>query len=161
MRETFYIFLDIDGVLNDYEFLMRVRKEDPQNCWSKFNPKSVEALNYLINRLDKKYDVELVISSSWRINLKRTLSRLEANGVDFSSLANLGYTNFINGDRELEILQYLNEKNEEKNFVIIDDELFGYADYNLDKYLIKTDMMGITLTRELVDEYFDRFEHKM
>lgn len=46
------VFLDIDGVLNDMN----------QPCTYKFKEESIDVLNYLY----KKYNINIVISSSWR-----------------------------------------------------------------------------------------------
>ena len=67
--KKFYLFLDIDGVLWDWAYL---KKEIAEGRIKKggiagnFKPESINSLNYLIRRLSEKYDVKLVISSSWR-----------------------------------------------------------------------------------------------
>ena len=50
MRENFYIFLDIDGVMYDWDYM---KKNNIHNFGvvNTFSPESVEALNYLMEKL--------------------------------------------------------------------------------------------------------------
>jgi hypothetical protein len=67
-KQKFYIFLDIDGVMWDWNYLKQVETKANTivRADSVLNPKSVQALNALIATLDNAYDTRLVVSSSWR-----------------------------------------------------------------------------------------------
>ena len=81
--ENFYIFLDIDGVLYDWVFVKQqiaMKKQKKGGIIKTFNPESISALNMLIFELEKKYNVNLVISSTWRHDLGYAINVLYANG---------------------------------------------------------------------------------
>ena len=66
-KEKFLIFLDFDGVLNDIKSVSHLLKmggffvrEDDDNVFYK---ESIEAINYLIETMSLKYDVQLVLST--------------------------------------------------------------------------------------------------
>lgn len=120
--KDFYIFLDIDGTLNDREFIDTFKKsEDSKKVFSNFKPESVEALNYLIEQLSLNYDVNLVISSCWRHFMNRTMLCLNKNKVNLEKVKRINKTCYLTS-RDEEIKQFLKERNETKNFVAIDDE---------------------------------------
>ena len=79
--EKFYIFLDIDGVLYDWVFIKNEINQGRIKMGGlirHFNPQSIYALNYLIDGLNKLYDVNLVISCilihTYRVNHGQTSS---------------------------------------------------------------------------------------
>ena len=151
------IGIDIDGVLNDWPYIKSVGKGN-FDMLNDFVPDSIVALNYLIEKLKSNYEVELVISSTWRSNMKHTLKALKNNGLNFDGLK-------INktiqcGDPcyrgEKEILVYLNEKEEKENYVIIDDEMFDYEKhFSMDK-IIKTDLFKDSLRKYMVDDFLSK-----
>jgi len=63
VMKNFYIFLDIDGVIYDWDFIIaetnagRIKRGE---FIKKFKPESIRALNYLIKGLEEHYDVRLV-----------------------------------------------------------------------------------------------------
>lgn len=57
------IFLDFDGVLNNYKFLSRERDLSPYN--SELDPKNLKLLNDFL----KDFDCKIIISSSWTDSL--------------------------------------------------------------------------------------------
>ena len=63
-KQPFYIFLDFDGVLNDFEGADNIFKFGglfvSENDKRTFNPYSIEALNYLIETLKQEYEVKLL-----------------------------------------------------------------------------------------------------
>ena len=125
--ENFYLFLDIDGVLIDHEQIKRNYYAGIRPTTHTFNPKSIKALNYLVEFLTKEYDVHLVISSTWRIDMEETLKCLKRNKVKlekFKSIDKTGhfYDENKQNHRDEEIKQFLREKGEEKNYLTIDDE---------------------------------------
>lgn len=128
------IFLDVDGVLNSKRKLIEVynKTNKAHSGYSyPFDDNCLKNLKLLIEFTN----ASIVITSTWK-NTKEGLNIL----LDILSKYNLdknivGYTKNLNSNRELEIISYLNDLNEELDFIILDD------DSNFEKllpYLIKT-----------------------
>lgn len=153
MQNKFLIFLDIDGVLYDWDFILSQNKKS--GIIQTFNPKSVEALNYFIHKLSKDYNVEVVITSSWRKNMVKTLNVLKENkicaDIKISSTKITSTPQF----RGKEILAFL-KNNPCKKFVIIDDETFDYHKYFNENQIIKTNIFNKSLNKEMINNYFDK-----
>lgn len=120
------IFLDIDGVLITQKSMMARHKAGIKSTIDtefsdNIDRESLEAFQTLI----KISGAKVVISSAWRI--KTTIGQMKRNfrsvGLDFNLI--VGYTSTgFNGDRGLQIKDYI-EKNQVENFVIIDDGLIN------------------------------------
>ena len=152
MKKKFYVFLDIDGVLYDWNYIKSLGPEHWGGVIVDFDPKSIEALNYLIAQLKKEYDVELVISSTWRSNMERTIQILINHGLKTEDLFISRTRNSTNPRyRGREIMDYLENKRDKENYVIIDDETFDFKEYFHDTRIIKTDIFISGLKREMVD----------
>ena len=85
-RKNFYIFLDIDGVLWDWDWRLGAidkGKIKRISYIADLNPKSIEALNFLIEKLNENFNAKLVISSTWRSNLEETREILQNNGLKY------------------------------------------------------------------------------
>ena len=155
MNKSFYIFLDIDGVLNDWEFF---KKEIASGAMKKgtifehFKPESINALNNLIKTLSKQFNVILVISSSWRRNLLKTETLLRKNGLKYDGVISATPITQTPEKRGLEILQFLKGK-QNYDFVIIDDDSFDYAELFNSNKIIKTDVHLSALSMNMVDNY--------
>lgn len=114
------IFLDFDGIINDYLTLDYVNK------------KNVLVLKKILDATGAK----IVVTSSNKyqfqidstIDIKRTLcykvyiKQLEENGVNI-----FDFTPLVNQDRKLEIMEYLKVHPEVEQYLILDD------DYIIDK----------------------------
>lgn len=155
MDKTFYIFLDIDGVLYDWTFLKkemdsaRIKKG---TILKHFKPEAVNALNHLIKELSTHYKVNLVISSTWRRNLLITEVLLRKNGLKYDGVITSTPISPTPQKRGLEILQYLNNK-QSYDFVIIDDELFDYEQYFNNSKIIKTNIHTTALSMNMVNDF--------
>lgn len=162
--ENFYIFLDIDGVLNDLDTIKRNYFNGIKDTTHTFNPESVSALNNLFDYLSKKYDVTLVISSVWRINMKETLMHFENNKIDLSNVKKIDKTGYYydalgKNRRDREIKNYLKEHNEKVNYVAIDDEAKWFRIPEKNK--IVTSMFdGNSLNNKKVKEWICKFENR-
>lgn len=126
-----YIFLDVDGVLNDEEYI--------EECWQKngnkpmhmnhvpFDPKCLNNLMILCQKLEEnKYDVRLILSSTWRlhdIDYAIVDARLAEYGLSLSDK-----TLYLSGERGQEIEQYINNNEMCRDFIIIDDDKFDIED---------------------------------
>ena len=101
------IFLDIDGVLNT-----------PSEYGKRINNNNVDVLNKLINRLEEKYDIQIVVSSSWR--LSSGVNKIIRNAGVIARLK--GVTENL-GDRSKEINSYISKNRlEPENCLVLDDE---------------------------------------
>ena len=164
-----YIFLDIDGVLNNQEFFLS--KEDWE--WG-VDDRCVKVLK----RICKDFNAKVVLSSSWRRNLnpdltvkKYLLKEVEENraklGLDYESnieyllrvlreneIELVGITDtevhlidHVKWDRSGQIVRYIKAHfDDDDNFIIIDDDdLVGEGSIKylyLQKYFIQTDFYG-------------------
>lgn len=148
MKDKFYIFLDIDGVLWDWDFR---KKEIDQGKIKKggmikdFNPESIKALNFLISEINKNFNCFLVISSTWRLDMKDTIEILNENGLDYHNeflKTDFSLTPEKRGERE--ILPMTEDLN--GNYCIIDDENFDYKQIFPQNKIIKTNIENSSLS---------------
>ena len=162
-KENFYVFLDVDGVLNDFLTIpglhkfggMFVKHTDSNT----FNRESIQAVNYLLKVLDTKYNVKLVLSSFWRLNFEKAKSVLKNNGLEYEG--EIGRTSNLRGKkRAIEILRYLAEhedRNVTQNFLTIDDK--GHLPkYFKDQNSIKTNIINGSLTMSDILNYLDKYQ---
>ena len=166
MRENFYIFLDIDGVLWDWPD--RISEIEAGNIKKgglikDFKPESVSACNVLIHSLGAKYDVTLIISSDWRKDMAETIVALEKNNL--TQVRKIEASRLSSGRiRGLEIKEYLQDKPNKDNYLILDDEVSDILDDEtseiktfIDKdKVIKTDMFKKALTIEQVHDFLHK-----
>ena len=140
------VFLDIDGVLNNYNYFIEI--SEITNIYNrlldnnKFDldlklARKILELDFmkieLLKELQQETNVKYVITSAWR--LLSTYPLIEDYLVN-RGLYVIGTTEFIDGKRGLEIRDYL-ENNSVDKFIIIDDE--RHNDFKeLNNYLIKT-----------------------
>lgn len=153
--KNFYIFLDIDGVLFDWKFLKQniiEGKIKPGGIIKNFNPNSIKALNTLIERLNNNYNVNLVISSTWRHDLGYAVNILYANGLKYDFEIFATPISVTPNKRGKEILEFLKDK-ADYDFVIIDDEMFDYAEHFSKNKIIKTNMQNDSLNINHVNKY--------
>lgn len=153
MKENFYIFLDIDGVMYDWEYMKKNNIRSFGRVKT-FSPDSVEALNYLMQTLNNNYNTELVISSTWRRDMPDTVRTLRQNGVEMNLRKVFSTPIFADSEkRGEEILSYLNGKNNASNYVIIDDEMFDYEKHFNSSRIIKTNIFSGGLNKEMVSTF--------
>lgn len=153
--KKFYLFLDIDGVLWDWPYLKKEIDEGRikrGGIIEDLKPESINALNYLIDKLSSCYDVKLVISSSWRYNMERTLKILKNAGLKYDKTVDRTAINFER--RGLQIKQYLKNKTN-YDFVIIDDEMHDFEDVFKKENIIKTDVIDGALSIDIVNKFLN------
>ena len=136
MRDNFYVFLDIDGVMFDWKYRLSSGKK-LGGIIKDFNPESVKALNFLCRTLGEQFNTSVVITSTWKQHWDSMLEVFDANGIDLSGVSLSKTTTRDNPSfRGREIVEYLGESYQDANFVIIDDEMFDYK-----KYFQRTDII--------------------
>ena len=153
--KKFFIFLDIDGVMYDWNYIKA--EVDGGNFGARelkqFKPESIEALNFLMDTMRETHKVQLVISSTWRDS---AIVPLYKNGAHLKGAV---YSTPVLGDpahRGVEIISFLekwNLKEDEYDFVIIDDESFDFKTYFTDDQIIKPNIFSGALSLDMVKKY--------
>lgn len=121
------LFLDIDGVLNEREFLLSLPKphgllrlEEGWDPAQHIDPKRVAILNTII----ASTGCDVVLSSSWReaFGIRDTLKALRARGYEHGLLD--GTPRLRGHDRYVELRRWLEQhpSHAEGEFVILDDD---------------------------------------
>ena len=155
--KKFFIFLDIDGVMYDWDYIIaevdsgRMKKGE---FIRSFKPESVESLNLLIEELEKYYNVRLIISSTWRANLSFTIETLKNNGLKYNK--EIERTPIYDpAKRGEQILDYLADK-KDFDFVIIDDEMFDFKKFFKKENIIKCEMFHSALSIKMVEDFLTK-----
>ena len=144
-EKLFYIFLDIDGVLNNEKYWEecfkrhKVRGIMSMNCFP-FDPKCLNNLMKLNQELQRRnYSVKIILSSTWRLNqidIGIVNSRLAEYGMRiFATTISLS-----SGKRGLEIKNFLEDEQYGKadNYLILDDEVKDIVEQFEEIYIIQT-----------------------
>lgn len=149
-----YIFLDVDGVLNDETYTEECwgRHHKPMHMnYAPFDPKCLNnlmVLNHSIINAD--LEPKFILSSTWRlseIDTEIVKARLAEYGVRISDV-----TPFINGERGKEIQEYIDKNPIFKDYIIIDDDSFDIIDIHSNKLVntkYKDGFTSIELARAL------------
>ncbi len=162
-KENFYLFLDIDGVLWDWEWRVgeiKSGKIKRGKFVTEFNPESVDALNKIISHIQKDFDCNLVISSSWRTFFEETKQVLNKNGVILPK--NISKTPIIPrpNSRGEEILNYLKQKPDAPNVLIIDDEIKNISKHFPISNIIKTNIYHESLRAHHATKWINQREYE-
>lgn len=125
--KVFYIFLDIDGVLNNENYFWKcfnrhkIKGIMSMNCFP-FDPKCLENLMILNQHIQKiGYEVKIILSSTWRLNDIDT-AIVNARLAEYGMRIYAKTISSNSGNRGLEIKEFLNN-NKHDNFLILDDEI--------------------------------------
>ena len=137
-----YIFLDIDGVLNNHKPL--------ENNTCGINKENIAALNLIMDECDPF----IILSSAWRsliaredLSLRGFEIMLQTHGLKcFNKLVSHTRFQMFQDNREEEILEYIID-NRIHNYVILDDLPLDFTNLNIPAYrFIKTDPhLGLTI----------------
>lgn len=165
--KDFYIFLDVDGVLCSWTWIIHfyhnIKESDYYEKY--LSPNNVKVLdNFLTKlRLHNLKPVIVVASTAWRddediIKLEKTLKRYGLNYSDTFKRT----TTQEGGDRLNQVLKYIDDYNEENptkpiknNFVIVDDETKNMQGRIDEKFIITaTGVYKDGLTDENINNYF-------
>lgn len=154
MGKLFYIFLDIDGVFWDYTWLKKeidAGRIKRGGVVQKFNPKSVEAFNYLLSELDKSYEPIIVISSAYRNNMEKLRELFSKFEIKTQAIKEIIALKTLNFNRDEEIFDFIQE-NDVKNYLIIDDDNLNEKKLFKNKNIIKTNIFDNSLNLKLVKD---------
>lgn len=114
------IFLDVDGVINSEDYAV-YRYETKQFNKDQFiDERAVAFLNYLIDQTGAK----VVLSSSWRNDVPRTLEMMRRNGFQYDFFDFTPYLESCHRGSEIQAWIDNYEKDHEplESYVIIDDD---------------------------------------
>lgn len=157
-KDKFLIFLDFDGVLNDIKSVPHLLKmggffvrEDDDNVFCR---DSINAINYLIETMSLKYDVQLVLSTFWK-RFPKAVKILQNNGLIYSGKFN-STPIFFGQRRAKEIIHFLIDYDEWKDFLIIDDKSSLKKCFS-SKNFIKTNLWDGSLTISDVLNYLNTY----
>ena len=136
-----YLFLDVDGVLNDKGYWNKFKKKYPQMSdvlipYIPFNPKSLKNLVELNKRLKrKKIKMEIVLTSSWRKYVEN-MAILHAKMFEIG--LTISYKTPIRNSKDEEITIWLKRYNNPQNYLVIDDLSLSFED----NHFVRTDMQS-------------------
>lgn len=129
MYKLIYLFLDVDGVLNNQNYIIKCYEMHHQPMHMNhvpFDPKCLKNLMIFVQTcIQHKYKVEIILSSTWRlseIDYEIVNARLAEYGLHLS-----GKTG-NKGHRGQEIKEYLQKHSNYSSFIIFDDDSFDIAD---------------------------------
>ena len=143
-----YIFLDIDGVLNNEKHYKKQHKKyGGRFCCENmpFNARSIKNLRKIIDKTNSK----IVLSSSWR-RIEKCMTILKARLIEYG-IKIYSVTPFIDGCRGKEILKWCKENLKENDkILIIDDNMYDIGNYYNSKEIVKIDgYKGLTVLKTL------------
>ena len=152
------IFLDFDGVLNS-----RIYDREKSDSDGNIDVTRLSLIKKCIDRTDAK----IVLSTSWRTHWDKNEDLCDEVGREINEIF-LKYGISIydktkvleGGERKLEIEEYV-KRNNIASFVIVDDMLLGWGDYN-DRVVRTNYMIGrgfeekhIEMIAEILDKEID------
>lgn len=130
MDNIIYLFLDIDGVLNSENYVIKryeIHHKAMHMNAVPFDPKCLYNLMLLYQILTlMNFNVKIILSSTWRlhdVDYEIVDSRLAEYGMHLE-----GKTPYFENDRGIEIQHFLKDK-QFKNIIILDDD-----DFDINKY---------------------------
>ena len=144
----YYIFLDIDGVLNDEEYFLQCYRKNggyPMHMhFAPFDPKTLDCLMYFIQDLRKTGTPKIILSSTWRLNDTDTeivKARIAEYGLRIEDR-----TPYIHSNRGEEIEDFLKKQeiNKDYSFVILDDDSFDIKNKFPDRLVLVDRYYGLS-----------------
>ena len=136
LTRQLYIFLDVDGVLNNYNHYSKQHEKYGGKFFMQnmpFNPKSLQNLRKIID----KTGAQIVLTSSWRKSAP-CMTVLEARLCEYG-IKIYDKTGDV-GSRGNEIIDWLFENTiDGDEFIIIDDELYDLQESFSDMRIYKID----------------------
>jgi hypothetical protein len=116
-----YLFLDIDGVLNSFNYLLSLDESDRDKTRKHIDPTAVN----ILNKICEEIDPYIVVSSSWRIihTINEIQDILTSNGFKYKLMGFTPQLYFAGRQRGDEIKKYIRDnKISALDIVILDDD---------------------------------------
>lgn len=116
-KQPLYIFLDVDGVLNNTSaFYLN------KDIIYILSHENLVAYQYLVDKLKTNYEIKVILSSTWRM-YKTGLNKLEKLSKKYNGLKFYAKTPNSHEHREVEIKRFCDVHNiNYKDILIIDDD---------------------------------------
>lgn len=143
-NKLWYIFLDVDGVLDDENYFMKCYNHHKVNGIMSmnhfpFNPESLYNLMILVQYIQNHdRQVKIILSSTWRLrelDIEIVKHRLAEYGLRIADKTeNLGRR----GD---EIISFLSKNKEFENYIVLDDDINDIKDIVINENICRTDFM--------------------
>lgn len=116
-KQELYIFLDVDGVLNNAATF----KLNNETLFA-LSHENLVAYQYLIDKLEEKYEIKIILSSSWRM-YKTGINKLSKFSKKYNGLKFYDKTSDSHDYRQNEIKKFCDIHNiSYDNILIIDDD---------------------------------------
>lgn len=156
-QKPVYIFLDIDGVLNNIKHYRKQHEKYGGRFFCQnmpFNPKSIENLRKVV----KRFDAKIVLTSSWRKSAP-CMTVLEARLCEYG-LKIYDKTGDV-GSRCNEIVDWMfAHTKDDEAYIIIDDEMYDILEgFNRDHIVEVNSYKGFN--RAKMQEAIDKIERQM
>ena len=123
---VYYIFLDIDGVLNDEDYIIKAYEKNGGYAMNMshvpFDPAALENLMEMIKIIRNYGEPRIILSSTWRLSDIDTAivkARLAEYGLQLN-----GKTPYNHMNRGIEIQDFLSVRAIDYKLVILDDDTF-------------------------------------
>lgn len=149
----YYIFLDVDGVLNDQihiEECYEMNGGYPMSMdYVPFDPKALTNLMNLVKkiRLVSSEEPRIVLSSTWRLHEVST--EIVSARIAEYGLRLFDKTPYIHSERGIEIQSFLSKqdiKEDDYKFVILDDDKFDIETLYADKLVFINRIYGLSVS---------------
>lgn len=150
--KTRWIFLDVDGVLNNRNYFSYCFFEYKQYTPFIMDERNVSALNLLLNSLRSDGEVKIVISSTWRMWMDRLEETMKQHsGIFTLYIGRLMVTEHNDKRRGEQITKFMEDNRiQMDDVIVIDDDVEDIVDYVPEERIIKTvfdtglTFMGVT-----------------
>ena len=142
MMNKTVIFIDCDGVICTDRAYFASGQDKDRHIMRTWDPVSI----MLLSRLCQDFDLEVVISSTWRYKFDVPLMLL-THGFRGNFHKDDQTPRLFSGSRGMEIREWLSEHPEVTNYIIIDDSSDGLQDNDLTPYWVQTDYNDGVLTK--------------
>ena len=128
------IFLDVDGVLNSHEYVVKKKERGLIGTYDDFVVR--------LAKIVKETGAKIVMSSCWRSGFldgkndhyeTHITQRFFKHGIEVYDI-----TPYVKMIRGLEIKEWLSKHNQIERYVIIDDETFNIKDHFPSDVIVKT-----------------------
>lgn len=112
-KERYFVFMDIDGTLWDYEY--GEYYQGPfvyENPYPRLKSSSISAVNILLKSLEEKYDTMLVITSRKRENMPECIEYLKQYGLSYDKpILCTPFVYYANKSRGEKIIDFMSDRN--------------------------------------------------
>ena len=146
-KESLYLFLDMDGVLNTPSWGMFVYMHDskPRDHERELDPRSLGLFNHMCKEINRYWDLKIIISSTWRGGIN-SLEELQEKFLSYGiAQAVSGSTGPHMDTRGEEISAFIKEHSRVTNYIILDDETDAVIGHDTLRFVWTNPMSGFNV----------------